>query len=355
MDLTRATRLMSRLIEVDQSVGVSRNISNLRQRMDQLISNPTDPATQTGVVEATRELRQALAVATELFSPEELANASELVRLAVFDPGIVNEFEKSLAANVATPAAARDLIAAVERDRSAKLELMHSVTSAASDLGWASDEANADWDAEVGFKIPREIFSNEFDRLIGEFRFLKRFLSNVAEVEGQSISDVQLASLSTTDPLVVLGVAVVIAERVGKIAKWGLDCWKTVEEIRKLREETRKLKSFTDEEVESIFGDKIRAEIDTAIELKSKELTAGVKDKGRRNELENSFSMYLKEFLGRIERGMTVEIRLLASPPDDVEAEDAATAAEFAEVAASLAFPPASPDPVLQITQQDGG
>jgi hypothetical protein len=106
--------------------------------------------------------------------------------------------------------------------------------------------------------------------------------------------------------------------------------------------------------VESIFGNKIRAEIDTAIAAKAKELAAGVKDKGRKNELENSFSMHLKEFMGRIERGMTVEIRLLCAPQED-EAEADKAAAEFEEVAASLTFPPPSSDPVLQITQQDGG
>lgn len=354
MDISRAIRLMSHLREVDQSESVSRLLTDLRQRMDQLVSSPTDSGTQTSVVEASRKLRQAIAAAISRFSPEELSNAHELATFDLFAPEIVAKFEQTLTENPATPAVARDVVANAEAERAKVLGLMQDVISAGGDLGWGDYEEAADWEAEVGFKIPREIFSNEFDRLIGEFRFLRRFLSNVAEIEDQSLSDVKLASLSTTDPLIILGVAVVVAERIGKITKWALECWKTVEEIRKIREETRKLKSFSPDEVEAIFGDKIRAEVQASIDQKAKEIAASVADAGRRNELENSFAIHLKEFLGRIERGMTVEIRLLTAPVEH-EADDNQEVEDFDDVVASLKFPPPSPNPVLQITQQDGG
>jgi len=355
MDLSRAMRLLAKLRDEDQTTGVARYLATLRQRMDQLASSPADTNAQTAVVEDASKLRQALAIANVRFSPEELAHATQLVGLNLFKPDMVDQFEEALAQNPATPAVARDFLTKIEQQRDAAANHVQHILSSGKELGWTNDEQEGEWEAEVGFKIPRDLFSNEFDRLIGEFRFLRRFLSNIAEIEGKALADIQLASLSTTDPLIVLGVAVVIAERVGKITKWALDCWKTLEEIRKIREETRKLKSFTEEEVEHIFGDKIRSEIDLAIEQKSKELASAVAENGRRHELENSFAMHLKEFLGRVERGMTVEIRLLASPAEPAGDDGDNETEAFQEMASSLRFPPPSPHPVLQITQQDGG
>ena len=352
MDLGRATRLVSAVIKADHGYQVSHWITVLRQRMDQLVSTPNTPEAQLPVAEAIEKLRAALASAMFEFSAEELADIEELTRIQPFDEEIVIEIEDALAHNPATPAVARDAVTTMENARVGVFTLLQSLASVAGDLRWNQEELK-EWDAEVGFKIPRDLFSNEFDKLIGEFRFLRRFLSDICEVEGESLADVQLASLSTTDPLIVLGVVVVVAERIGKLTTWALASWKTFEEIRKIREETRKLKSFSEEEVEKIFGDKIRTEVDAVIREKATELAANVPEPARRNELESALGLHLKEFIGRIERGMTVEVKLLVNPTGQDGAESEETT-ENGGGYTSLRFPPPSPNPVLMITQQGG-
>ena len=356
MDTRRSMRLARLAIKTDKSAGVTKEATNLRQQLDELASQPAAADVQMSVARALEAFRSSVDQAIVTLSPEELAQIAEVAGEQQFSPVHYTGVEQELRDNPATPATARDLLVGFMGARDVAFANLRQFLSTAEALGW-DDEEQTEWPAEIGFKIPRQLFENRFDGLLGELRYLRRLLSHVSEAHGQSVEDVKLSGLSTTDPVIVLGVCYLIAKELGGLTAWALAQWKTVEEIRKLRADAGKLKSFSDEEIEKIFGDKIRAEIELGIAKESARLVEAIKPAARKNELGNALSIDLKEFLGRIERGLTVEVRLISasddaeSENDDDEATDkTAEASELRAIAALLKFPPPSDNPVLQIS-----
>jgi hypothetical protein len=80
-------------------------------------------------------------------------------------------------------------------------------------------------------------------------------------------------------------------------------------------------------------------------------------DQARKNELSNSLSLTLEQLLQRVERGMTVEIRLL--PPAKPQVDDEQTArkeqafSEATAIAKDLEFPQLHGSPALQLTDAE--
>ena len=176
----------------------------------------------------------------------------------------------------------------------------------------------------------------------------------VAEAESEEPGKIEVGEISTTDPVFWLIVAYGVAKSVGKVTDWCLDTWKKVEDIRNVRAQTAQLQSFSAEEVDQIFGTKIQGQIDASIQEKVEQLTAEVTDQARKNELQNGLRPTLRQFLARIERGMTVDVRYLPAPTKAGENEEVVEAREERQseihvVAAKLVFPRPVGEPVLQI------
>ncbi len=176
----------------------------------------------------------------------------------------------------------------------------------------------------------------------------------VAEAEGENPDDVRVGSILTSDPLFWIIVAYSVAKSIGNVTDWCLDTWKKVEDIRNVRAQTAQLKSFDEKEVEGIFGPKITKQIESAIEEKIIKMTAGIESEARKNELQNGLRPTLRQFLARIERGLTVDVRYLPAPKSDNDAENAdevreTKSAEIHAVVAKLVFPRPVGNPVLQI------
>jgi hypothetical protein len=63
----------------------------------------------------------------------------------------------------------------------------------------------------------------------------------------------------------------------GAVVAWALSRWKKVEEIRKLRSETKKNESFTEQEIKEFFDSKMERAIKSAIEEKVTEILGAAK------------------------------------------------------------------------------
>lgn len=351
MDVGRIINLAQAALEVDSNAAVTQSLATVGQRLNDLASSPADQPVQLSVTQALANLRSATLAAQRYFSPDELEQLVELTKVPLFSSDALDRIENVLRENPAAPAAALTELNSVSAARDQAFSHLRQFLVTSEALGWSVPE-ECPWEAEVGFLIPRSLFENEFDGLLGELRYLRRFLAHLSELNDTSMADVKLSSLSTTDPWFVLGVGSVLAIKVGVLTAWGLDQWKKVEEIRKIRAETAKLASFSAEEVEAIFGNKIREEIERGIEAKTVELVAGVKPKGRQNELSNALRKDLSEFLGRLERGLRVEVRLIGGSDAQDADEGSEEAAEdtLRTLSSSLVFPQPSQNPVLQIT-----
>lgn len=214
-------------------------------------------------------------------------------------------------------------------------------------------------EAEIGFTIPRQLFEDNLDGLIGELRELRFIIRAFSEAVTGSVEPIVVRQISTTDPLFFFGISVSTIVAIGKAVHWVLDTWKKVEEIREVRERTRKLKFEGGKILLEMFDTNIKKTIDVAVEARVKELAPPTDGKdGRARELETHLNHALHSLFARIERGMTVEIRFLPpSVPSDSEASDEATTTLFgqlAEISPQLVFPPPAAEPILALPRAQG-
>jgi len=141
-------------------------------------------------------------------------------------------------------------------------------------------------------------------------------------VETGQAPEIRVGQISTSDPLIFLGVNAVVIIALGRAIKWGIGIWKDIEDIRKVRAETEKLKAHSKDELKAFFDDKITVKIQQAVEEKAAALVEESKlDQGRKNEIKKPLSDALEVLLAYVERGMTIELRMLP-PPTEAPNED---------------------------------
>jgi hypothetical protein len=191
---------------------------------------------------------------------------------------------------------------------------------------------------------------------LSEIKFIIRAFSELALGTSEKI---EVRQISTTDPQFFLHVDVATVIMIGAAAKWAIDRWKDIEDIRKVRAETRKLSSFTEKEVQDIFDSKVNTTIEKAVDDKTEELIGAIRDKGgpRINEQRQHVKLALQSLLARTERGMTVEIRSV--PPSATPGGAAPSAEEQTKFAAleavskQLVFPKPDENPILKLPEAD--
>ena len=351
MNLTTAIDTMRHAIALDHNLEISTALQSTLDSLASLASNPSEPNVQTAVRRTLDNLANRLSRVEEELSE---ANANRLVELGatdLFPIGMYGAIMEHVNANIATPTVSQQYVQNIVSARSEILRSFASVIEVAEARNWAL-EPEIDGFAEVGFTVPREIFDNKLKGLTKEFDWINRFVSSLTEATTGRHEDFEVSRLSTTDPTLFIVASYAITVTVGKVTTWAINTWKSVEEIRHLRAETSKLTAFSPQEVEQIFGNKIKTQVSEEIEQQASMLTANVSDESRKNELHSGLSIMLNQFLQRVERGMTVEIRLIGHNDDlDTELDDADELIEDLDsVASDLAFPSASKTPVLQLT-----
>jgi hypothetical protein len=208
---------------------------------------------------------------------------------------------------------------------------------------------------EIGFLIPRDLFDGILDQLIKELGVINRIIRAFSEVTIGGAQPIEVRQISTSDPVFFLCLNPITIAALAAAVAWALDQWKKVEEIRKLRSETKKNTSFNEEEIREFFDSKIDKTIKKAIEEKVSEILPEPKRAtGRIHEQRTDLAWALESILARVERGMRVEVRLLPpeAPPAEAEGEAAEKARAFQslnETVPQLVFPPADPSPVLEL------
>jgi hypothetical protein len=161
---------------------------------------------------------------------------------------------------------------------------------------------------------------------------------------------VEVHQISSSDPTFVFGLNPATIATIGVTVSWLLAKWKDIEEIRKVRAETKKLGI---ESALKSFDDRIDAVIKEGIEKRTTELISNFTgDAGRKNELENHLIWAMRSLLARIERGMTIEIRVTPNEPDSVSSVSMGmdvSLQNIDRISRTLRFQPPPENPVLEL------
>ena len=265
-----------------------------------------------------------------------------------------------LVENPATPAVVQKFVAQLLNTRQNFINILVETEDRLGELGINTNTLEPG-EAEVGFTIPRNLFDDSLEGLIGELRELRFIIRAFSEAVTGSVEPIIVKQISTTDPLFFLGVATPTIIAIGSAVHWVLDTWKKVEEVREVRERTRKLQIEENKALLELFDASIKQTIEAAVEAKITEIMPVVDEKdGRTQELNTHLNLALHSLFARIERGMTVEIRFIHQPLSSEDPEqkksDQEKEADFAKLAAispQLVFPLPAANPILMLPRSD--
>ncbi len=253
-----------------------------------------------------------------------------------------------------TPAAVHQRVSQLVGERQNYLDTIRNLQGCLQAIGITAPVPQPG-EAEIGFKIPRPLFENILDGLLRELREERFIIRCFSEAATGSAESIVVRQISTSSPLFFFCLTAMTVASLAKAARWALDTWKAVEEIRHLRAQTQQIRMPRETDIRELFEKAINEKIETAIDGKVKELLPN-QDEPRHKELANHLSIALRSMLARIERGLSIEIRYVPTlPSESVAASSDKAASAFAalgDTVPTLIFPPATADPILKLPQQ---
>src|ERR1700733_6581631 len=302
MNAARLRELSDLLVSVEGKFNLQTILQNMVNDLNQIICNPTPPAFQTQFAQNFARLRATWSQMTESFSPAQAKLLVEIGAAPYFIDDVPLQIETVTKENNVTPAVTKDAVEKIRGAREQYLTTIRELRDRLQTLGIEAYKLEPDT-AEIGLLLPREMFGNELGGLINELRVLNRIIRAFSEIAVGQAEPVEVHQISTSDPVFFFGIAPATVALLAGAVRWAIQTWKEVEEIRKIRAETLKLKSFAPEEVDKIFGEKIEKQIAIAVDEKVDELVAIQDGVGRHHEQRNDLKWALNSILGRVERG----------------------------------------------------
>lgn len=348
MDTGKLFQVANDLITEDTTQGIQDLMAGLRNALANLQSSPADVNYQLSVRSALDDIVSKMGFLKSVQDPVFYSYVKNIGGERFFTPLLAEDIFQTIENNSMTPAVAFEHVTKIINARSEFLNQMRVVASSLSALGLS--EHLEEGDSQIGFRIPRGLFENNFKGWISELNEVSRIVRPFSEIATGESEPIKLGNISSTDPLVFLLLAPPTVGMIGNAISWALDQWKKVEEIKKIRAETLKLKTEENDygEIINLFDKQIQSTVDNAINKYANELAPPGRKAGRERELNNEISMALRSLLARIERGMTVEIRCL--PPSDERAEEVIEQFdEIKNVVSKLNFPTPNESPILNL------
>lgn len=352
MNASRLLEIVDLLLQKEDLAATETRLSELSAALGQLVATPSEPTYQKALDDSLNNLGTSLALLLDAFQPAQITLLEEIGAGPYFVNDIAGEIQNWIAESPASLAVVQEKLAKFIKKRTAYITQLKSLKSSLQTVGITVDELKPG-EAEIGFLLPRELFDNRLDKLIGELRFVKRAIGAFSEAATGSAEPIEVRQISTTDPQFFFGLSPAVIGLIGAAVTWALNTWKQVEDIRKIRAETEKIETFKDDPIAKLFDAKIKEVVDASVEAKVQEVLKDVDGKnGRKHEQASDMKWALESILARVERGMTVEIRLL--PPATPAGDDGAAAANIQfdnlkRVAEDLVFPKSAGTPILAL------
>jgi hypothetical protein len=323
---------------------------------EQLTSNPGHPDIQRNLYQHIQNLISATKTFENIINPAQAQALEDIGATPYFGSNLPLGIESLMASSGVVPSVVRDRVVELRNERLAYLASLEQTRQGLRNLNVAGDGRS--FGIEAGFLIPRALFSNSLGGLGKEFEQIEKIIGVFSEISTGSIEKVELRQVSTTDPLVIVALATPVAIAFSKGVDWVLESLKKVIELKGLYDQSKAM-NFPDSLTEGM-----KVHINESISLSLKEYKDSIMDnvqtvdEGRKNELDNHLKWALEQLFSKVERGMTVEIRLLPPPIDEEKTDEERNAqaqafADLKEIAKRLEFPKLSGEPLLALERYD--
>lgn len=361
MDVSRLSETLSWLRSDEENHKLQSKLSAVRDSLQNLVGSPGESSYQVQLSRSLDELESALDTISSDYAPADRERIIEIGGEPFFTKNMVGRIRAEIAANPMTPAT---VLADVEDILKTRKEYIDKVSSTESGVDFFIPFSRhlPQGKSDIGFELPRGLFNNDFPLFISELKTINRIVRVFSEVETGEVAPIELGPISSSDPLIFLQTPPIVIASIAGAVSWLLREWKTFEEIRKLRAETAKLGTFSQDELQSFFDSKIKQRLDEAVEEKTNGM---IRDSAlsdpRKAELDSELSWALKALFARIERGMRIEVRTSALPKPEDEGEESPEynaqrdmLAKVTEAKEGLSFPHIDAEPILSIADNRG-
>ncbi|MCM0031535.1 hypothetical protein [Sandarakinorhabdus limnophila] len=354
MNLNQFLRLANELIADDERLRISEIIAELNTALSNLSGNPAEPSYQQTVVSSLEKMGAAFKKLEAEFYPGTAYLLDEISAKKWFTDVFYYDVAFALNESPFAPSVSRDVVVKMVEGRTAYISQLKRVVTGLSHIGIVESEIPKG-QAIATFNLPRSLFSNDMKLFEKEIKFINSFADLINEIVTDQVQEIELHSLSTTDPSISLVVNIDTAIQFGQLMTWSVGLWGAVAHIRKVKAETDNLNADTAAKIAIILEEDVSKEIEKSLNERIVKLL-GARPQGRKAELRTFAQKLLRRFLERTERGMQLSVE--AQSIEKVEnPEDEAVNAKVNQV---NNFVPAMPDkiimqnPVLQITHDVG-
>jgi hypothetical protein len=355
MNVSRLREILEMLLEKEREFQIQVNLQELNNKFAELVAQPQNATIQSQFSDALEKLSIVNKAIQTNIEPAQISLLQEIGGDKYFTQDFTTEIINSIKENPLSPEVARLKLDSFRTERE---NYIQQITQLCHNLEALNIEVNTleKDDVEIGFLLPRGLFNNRLDHLIKELRDINRIIRAFSEVTIGKVEEVEVRQISTSDPLFFFHLSRETIVAVGAAVSWALYTWKQVEEIRRVRAETRKTDVLTEKEASDIFDNKIHEKIEAAVKTKVDELIKNEpKSDGREKEQRIALGWALESILAHVERGMIVEIRfLLPSPKTTDEGIQADTTEDIEfqslqDIAKQLVFPKMEGTPILKL------
>ena len=359
MNVEILKEFIDNIIRYELVYEIHENLDALSSSLGELVDAPQEASFQNGVSINLDSLASSVSSFEIEFSTKDRQRFLEIRAKNYFELSFVEEIRSKIIENPLTPAVVADYVRKLNQDRKSYFENLVLLSDSLLKIGVEVIDLEPG-ETQVGFQIPRTTFDNNLDGLIKELRAIRLIVRTFSEVATGKVEEIEVGQISTSDPLFLLAQSTPVVLSIGYAVKWAIAQWKLVEEIREIRARTAQIKAFTDKEIKEIFDKKITKTIESAIQEKVAELLEkSPMDELRKKEQQKGTSDALRSLLARVERGMTVEIRMLphsivqdGSDVNEVK-DESQEMTKLRDLRTELTFPTASENPVLPLPSPD--
>lgn len=359
MNVERLHSLLLSAISEIEDCNTPELLTGLRDRTQQLASNPQHPDIQRDFADQRSRLMEALGLAaSNSLSPGTVRDLDNLNILKYLGSSLADHIDMILTLNEITLTVASDQITQITEELQHLYDSLKSVLAAFGSLNIGKDEP-AVGEVEASVILPRSSIDNSLRSLGAEFRELERIFADVTELATGSRPPTRVRSIASSDFSVYVELVPEAAAFLAVAVERVVALYRNLLEIRRIRSEAVTA-GISDNQLQGIdehIAERMDKGVDEAVDELFVEMEIAISDDSRKNELKISLKRSLSDVAARIDRGYQFDVRvgeiLEDTNEDSSEAEEQSRLASSLQLIENsregLTFLRLEGDPILQL------
>jgi len=204
MNVERLLQFVEFLQQQEKHHQIQQKLADFQANLNNQVNQPQQVQFQSQVAATLTALEKTIHNFYDVLNPAQIKSIVEIKGDEFFFPKLVETIKIEMSKNAMTPAVVRDYVNRIVGQRQEFLQNLQITQQGLTKLG-IKTLALTPGQSEIGFLIPRELFHNELDQLLKELTVIKLIIGFFSEVTTGGPQKIEVHQLSSTDPLIFLG------------------------------------------------------------------------------------------------------------------------------------------------------